>query len=92
MLEAEASFGGTWLIHKFPGIRSDSDLFTFGYKWKPWSGPPIATAAGASDVGSSSAAAASVAEGMGGAGAGSGVHAVWKASIAQANPAPMRAG
>jgi len=44
LLENQESFGGTWLTHKFPGIRSDSDLFTFGYKWKPWSGPPIATA------------------------------------------------
>jgi len=44
LLETQESFGGTWLTHKFPGIRSDSDLFTFGYKWKPWSGPPIATA------------------------------------------------
>ena len=44
LLETQESFGGTWHTHKFPGIRSDSDLFTFGYKWKPWSGPPIATA------------------------------------------------
>jgi cation diffusion facilitator CzcD-associated flavoprotein CzcO len=44
ILENQESFGGTWLTHKFPGIRSDSDLFTFGYSWKPWSGPPIATA------------------------------------------------
>ena len=44
LLDNQESFGGTWLTHTFPGIRSDSDLFTFGYKWKPWSGPPIATA------------------------------------------------
>ena len=44
-LEREASFGGTWLTHKFPGIRSDSDLYTFGFHFKPWVGPPIATAA-----------------------------------------------
>lgn len=44
LLENQKSFGGTWLTHKFPGIRSDSDLFTFGYKWKPWTGVPIATA------------------------------------------------
>jgi cation diffusion facilitator CzcD-associated flavoprotein CzcO len=30
--------------HKYPGIRSDSDLHTFGYRFKPWKGPPIATA------------------------------------------------
>lgn len=44
MLESQENFGGTWRTHRFPGIRSDSDLFTFGYKWKPWSGVPIATA------------------------------------------------
>lgn len=44
VLENQPSFGGTWLTHKYPGIRSDSDLFTFGYKWKPWTGVPIATA------------------------------------------------
>lgn len=44
LLDTQESFGGTWLTHKFPGIRSDSDLFTFGFSWKPWSGPPIATA------------------------------------------------
>ncbi len=43
LLENQDSFGGTWLTHKYPGIRSDSDLFTFGYKWKPWTGVPIAT-------------------------------------------------
>jgi cation diffusion facilitator CzcD-associated flavoprotein CzcO len=45
MLETQTSFGGTWLTHKYPGIRSDSDLFTFGYQWKPWMSAPIATAA-----------------------------------------------
>ncbi len=44
LLENQESFGGTWLTHKYPGIRSDSDLFTFGYKWKPWHGDPIARA------------------------------------------------
>jgi cation diffusion facilitator CzcD-associated flavoprotein CzcO len=45
VLDALESFGGTWLTHKYPGIRSDSDLYTFGYRFKPWVGPPIATAA-----------------------------------------------
>ena len=45
VLEAQESFGGTWITHKYPGIRSDSDLHTFGYRFKPWRGPPIATAA-----------------------------------------------
>lgn len=44
VLEGKESFGGTWITHKYPGIRSDSDLYTFGYRFKPWSGPPIATA------------------------------------------------
>jgi cation diffusion facilitator CzcD-associated flavoprotein CzcO len=45
VLEAMKSFGGTWLMHKYPGIRSDSDLYTFGYRFKPWLGAPIASAA-----------------------------------------------
>jgi len=44
VLEGLDSFGGTWWSHRYPGIRSDSDLHTFGYRFKPWSGPPIATA------------------------------------------------
>ena len=46
VLETQESFGGTWLTHTYPGIRSDSDLYTFGYRFKPWTGPPIATAEG----------------------------------------------
>ncbi|MEN0075819.1 MAG: NAD(P)/FAD-dependent oxidoreductase, partial [Paracraurococcus sp.] len=42
--EAAETFGGTWWTHKYPGIRSDSDLHTFGYRFKPWTGTPIATA------------------------------------------------
>ena len=44
ILEALESFGGTWLMHKYPGVRSDSDLYTFGYRFKPWTSAPIATA------------------------------------------------
>jgi cation diffusion facilitator CzcD-associated flavoprotein CzcO len=44
VLDALESFGGTWLTHIYPGIRSDSDLYTFGYRFKPWVGPPVATA------------------------------------------------
>lgn len=44
IFETLESFGGTWLTHKYPGIRSDSDLYTFGYRFKPWVGKPIATA------------------------------------------------
>ncbi len=45
VLEALETFGGTWVTHRYPGIRSDSDLYTFGYRFKPWVGPPIASAA-----------------------------------------------
>jgi cation diffusion facilitator CzcD-associated flavoprotein CzcO len=45
VLETHSSFGGTWLTHRYPGIRSDSDLYTFGYRFKPWTSAPIATAA-----------------------------------------------
>jgi cation diffusion facilitator CzcD-associated flavoprotein CzcO len=44
ILEGLETFGGTWWTHKYPGIRSDSDLYTFGYRFKPWTGAPIATA------------------------------------------------
>ena len=44
VLDALEGFGGTWLTHRYPGIRSDSDLYTFGYRFKPWIGPPVATA------------------------------------------------
>lgn len=44
LLDAQPSFGGTWFTHRYPGIRSDSDLYTFGYSFKPWTGAPIATA------------------------------------------------
>lgn len=36
VLEARESMGGTWDLFRYPGIRSDSDMFTFGYKWRPW--------------------------------------------------------
>lgn len=44
VLEGMEDFGGTWRMHRYPGIRSDSDLYTFGYRFKPWTGAPIATA------------------------------------------------
>ena len=43
VLEGMEDFGGTWRMHKYPGIRSDSDLYTFGYRFKPWTGAPIAS-------------------------------------------------
>jgi cation diffusion facilitator CzcD-associated flavoprotein CzcO len=44
VLEAQETFGGTWWTHRYPGVRSDSDLFTFGYRFKPWLSAPIASA------------------------------------------------
>lgn len=43
ILDSLESYGGTWLTHAYPGARSDSDLFTFGFEFKPWKGDPIAT-------------------------------------------------
>lgn len=42
LLEAQDDRGGTWWTHRYPGARSDSDLFTYGYRHKPWRGPSIA--------------------------------------------------
>jgi cation diffusion facilitator CzcD-associated flavoprotein CzcO len=36
ILEARESIGGTWDLFKYPGIRSDSDMYTLGYSFKPW--------------------------------------------------------
>ncbi len=36
VLEARESIGGTWDLFRYPGIRSDSDMFTLGYQFKPW--------------------------------------------------------
>jgi len=44
LLETKGAHGGTWYTHKYPGVRSDSDLYTFGYRFKPWMSAPIAEA------------------------------------------------
>jgi cation diffusion facilitator CzcD-associated flavoprotein CzcO len=36
ILEARGGSGGTWDLFRYPGIRSDSDLHTFGYEFRPW--------------------------------------------------------
>lgn len=36
LLEARASLGGTWDLFRYPGVRSDSDMYTLGYEFKPW--------------------------------------------------------
>ena len=40
IVETRERLGGTWDLFKYPGIRSDSDLYTFGYRFKPWTGQP----------------------------------------------------
>lgn len=45
VLETRGEIGGTWSLFKYSGIRSDSDLFTFGFAWEPWTKEnPIADA------------------------------------------------
>ncbi len=36
VLEAREEMGGTWDLFRYPGVRSDSDMFTLGYQFKPW--------------------------------------------------------
>jgi monooxygenase len=50
ILEARSSLGGTWDLFRYPGIRSDSDMFTLGFQFRPWAkaraiadGPSIRT-------------------------------------------------
>lgn len=38
VLERRAAIGGTWDLFKYPGIRSDSDMLTFGFDFRPWNG------------------------------------------------------
>lgn len=39
VFEARGAIGGTWDLFRYPGIRSDSDMFTLGYSFRPWSDP-----------------------------------------------------
>jgi cation diffusion facilitator CzcD-associated flavoprotein CzcO len=38
VLESRAASGGTWDLFRYPGVRSDSDMFTLGYPFRPWVG------------------------------------------------------
>jgi cation diffusion facilitator CzcD-associated flavoprotein CzcO len=38
VFEARRAIGGTWDLFRYPGVRSDSDMFTLGYGFKPWDG------------------------------------------------------
>ncbi|MDP4871656.1 MAG: NAD(P)/FAD-dependent oxidoreductase, partial [Gammaproteobacteria bacterium] len=39
VLEGRDNVGGTWDLFRYPGIRSDSDMHTFGFSFKPWTNP-----------------------------------------------------
>ncbi len=41
ILEGRATMGGTWDLFRYPGIRSDSDMYTLGYNFKPWTEPQV---------------------------------------------------
>jgi cation diffusion facilitator CzcD-associated flavoprotein CzcO len=41
VLEGRKSIGGTWDLFRYPGIRSDSDMYTFGFAFKPWTNPQV---------------------------------------------------
>src|SRR4051812_29921495 len=47
ILESRDAMGGTWDLFRYPGIRSDSDMYTFGYGFEPWRGPAPAAGGGA---------------------------------------------
>ncbi|MBN9103257.1 MAG: NAD(P)/FAD-dependent oxidoreductase [Pseudonocardia sp.] len=38
IVEAREAIGGTWDLFRYPGVRSDSDMFTFSYPFRPWQG------------------------------------------------------
>ena len=41
IIERREAIGGTWDLFRYPGIRSDSDMYTFGYNFKPWTEPRV---------------------------------------------------
>jgi monooxygenase len=41
VLERRARMGGTWDLFRYPGVRSDSDMFTFGYNFRPWNATKV---------------------------------------------------
>jgi cation diffusion facilitator CzcD-associated flavoprotein CzcO len=43
IFEARGDLGGTWDLFRYPGIRSDSDMHTLGYRFKPWTRPKTIT-------------------------------------------------
>src|SRR2546421_478446 len=45
ILEKREAMGGTWDLFRYPGIRSDSDMYTLGFRFRPWTDHPPATLA-----------------------------------------------
>ena len=41
IIESRSSAGGTWDQMKFPGVRADNDMYTYGFSFDPWKGPMI---------------------------------------------------
>lgn len=41
IIEAREALGGTWDLFRYPGVRSDSDMHTFGFRFKPWTDPKV---------------------------------------------------
>src|ERR1700752_1485880 len=39
IIEARERLGGTWDLFRYPGVRSDSDMYTLGYSFRPWTDP-----------------------------------------------------
>jgi monooxygenase len=39
IVEARGAIGGTWDLFRYPGVRSDSDMYTLGYRFRPWTDP-----------------------------------------------------
>src|SRR4051812_14310482 len=39
VFESRDAIGGTWDLFRYPGVRSDSDMFTLGYPFRPWTRP-----------------------------------------------------
>src|SRR5258708_13756947 len=46
ILEQRKQIGGTWDLFRYPGIRSDSDMLTMGYSFRPWPHPRAISPAG----------------------------------------------
>ena len=41
ILESRDAIGGTWDLFRYPGVRSDSDIYSFSYPFRPWTKPGV---------------------------------------------------